>query len=156
MYKDFTQPCSTSYLPITDLSHPILQSIWNLPGSTDSDKLFRESILTNYPNELADILAKQYQDKWINQGRKAANLWLLEKAETLPSQAKLISASYQEIKDKAKGYAEKCSNIRVRSQDLEQAHHRISEFVLTQKYTPAELFPNRSLLGLVRRMCDEK
>ncbi|MES9942734.1 MAG: replication endonuclease [Candidatus Thiodiazotropha sp. 6PLUC7] len=156
MYKDFTQPCSTSYLPITDLSHPILQSIWNLPGSTDSDKLFRESILTNYPNELADILAKQYQDKWTNQGRKAANLWLLEKAETLPSQAKLISASYQEIKDKAKGYAEKCSNIRVRSLDLKQAHHRISEFVLTQKYTPAELLPNRNLLGLVRRMCDEK
>ncbi|MES9818268.1 MAG: replication endonuclease [Candidatus Thiodiazotropha sp.] len=156
MYKDFTQPCSTSYLPITDLSHPILKSIWDLPGSTDRDKRFRESILTNYPNELADILAKQYQDKWIKQGRKVANLWLLEKAETLPSQAKLISASYQEIKDKAKGFAEKCNNIRVRSLDLEQAHHRISEFVLTQKYMPAELLPNRSLLGVVRRMCDEK
>lgn len=79
-----------------------------------SDWMFRRPILNSLPDRFAVPVANRYNDLYAKDGRRVANLFLLDTKEDLTSLAVNLSASYDELVNHAKRVAEICGYQRLR------------------------------------------
>lgn len=75
------------------------------------DWVFRRAILDQYPPSFAEVIAKEYARIHKTQGRRQANLFMLDIKDNLSSQLLKLAASDEEIKNYAKRKAEEMSRL---------------------------------------------
>lgn len=135
----------------------IAESILELLDEPDSsDKRWRAPIFRQLPKRFAEIVAHDYKETYIFDGRHHANLSLLETYGPISKNSIALNASDDDLKDLAKNIVKEMQQISRIYQNLEYAVSRMLH--RAQKYgisLPSQDDPNISTRGIYTRLTDE-
>ncbi len=138
-------------------SQHIAESILNFLDEPDSsDKQWRAPIFRQLPKRFAEIVAHDYKETYIFDGRHHANLSLLETYRPITRNSIALNASDDDLKDLAKNIVKEMQQISRIYQNLEYAVARMLN--RAQKYEislPSRDDPNISTRGIYTRLTDE-
>lgn len=94
-----------------------------------SDWTFRRPILNSLPDRFAIPVAHHYNNLFAQDGRRVANLFLLDTKDDLTSLALKLSANYDELVNYAKRVAEECGYQRLRYRNEKQALNYLISYI---------------------------
>ena len=121
-----------------------------------ADQAFRQKVLRKMPDRFLKPLGKQYQHIFNKQGRRNANLMLLDVNSKLTSETIRISSSNDDLILFAKRRSQACFKILERSASLNDAYSSISRVVRRFGLEPINVGGKYDFYGAVIRMVDER
>lgn len=130
-------------------------SVWEMDGPDGADRPWRSPLLRRLPDELAGPIAKRYRRTWEQIGRAAANTELRESTEGVTRSSVRLSASDQEIRDKAAACASACVRLGTHCRDKQARYTALAEYADAHGLTSAPV-ERYGLKGAVARMCDPR
>ncbi len=93
------------------VTHPLIlvnadRITWNLGDSLDRE--YRNRVFDQYPNVLANAIAKTYKDKWFELGRRETNYWLLNIDDGINTELINVALSEDAISFLSENKSNKC------------------------------------------------
>lgn len=142
-------------VPPTPIGLPPAEALtWPLDGPDGSDRRFREGIFRKLPPRFALPLAERYQARYLTEGRRAANLYLLGIEAALPEYAVRLAASDDDLIDFAKRRADECWRTVSRAPSAGAAYQALTQITARYGLKAPTLGPNYTLQGALKRLCD--
>ena len=151
--------------------HPLLPNDATLPEiiaaqseSDTSDWRFRRPILQEWPEQYACQIANHYAELYQREGRRIANLYMLDVRDDQSHLIIKLAASDSDLIAAAKKFAEQCKRLRYIAKSDEIAlyalklfiteHYKIFPPLLTKQYDPSSK-ANITVTGILNRLCNE-
>lgn len=97
-----------------------------------SDWTFRRPILNSLPDRFAIPVAHRYNNLFAQDGRRVANLFLLDTKDDLTSLALKLSSNYDELVSYAKRVAEECGYQRLRYKNEKKSLNYLIGYIHTR------------------------
>ena len=152
-------------------AHPLLPNDASLPEiiaalseSDTSDWRFRRPILQQWPEQYACQIANHYAELYQREGRRIANLYMLDIKDDQSHLIIKLAASDCDLIAAAKKFSEQCKRLRYIAKSEEIAlyalklfiteHYKIFPPLLTKQYDPSTK-ANITVIGILNRLCNE-
>lgn len=120
------------------------------------DRKWRDSIFRCLPRRFAYQAAREYEEKYLFESRRNANLYLLAEQERLQQNPIPLTASDYELEQLAKKHSQEMRQIAMLIPDEVQAVVRLWRLAQQYGVKPPNLYtPNISPRGILRRLWDE-
>ena len=97
-----------------------------------SDWTFRRPILNSLPNRYSVPVAHLYNEIYAKDGRRLANLFLLDTKESLTQFSIRLSSSYDELVNHANSVASECSYQRLRYANNQKSLDYLTGYIRTR------------------------
>lgn len=151
-------------------AHPLLPNDASLPEiiaaqseSDTSDWRFRRPILQQWPEQYAHHIANHYAELYQREGRRIANLYMLDVRDDQSHLVIKLAASDSDLIAAAKKFAEQCKRLRTIAKSEEIAlyalklfiaeHYKILPLLLTKQYDSSRK-ANITVIGILNRLCN--
>ena len=82
--------------------------VWHLDDSDGGDRLFRREIFRQWPNKIAEAVAKAYRVRYETQGQREANLFLLDMQDKFRPSSMALAWNDDELVSEAERASKRC------------------------------------------------
>ena len=82
--------------------------VWHLDNSDGGDRRFRREIFQQWPNKIAEAVAKTYRVRYETQGQREANLWLLDMQDKFKPSSMALAWNDDELVAEAERASKRC------------------------------------------------
>jgi hypothetical protein len=148
-----SETATSAPLPLPILIGEGERLTWDL---SPDDRRWRGQRLSGLPRHFAVAVAKKYRKVHEREGRRTANLTLLETTERLNSTAIRLASNEDDIRIFAKRRAQYCSSITSRYTCHEQAIAALSDYAARFGIAAPTLERGITLQGAIKRLCSER
>ena len=122
----------------------------------ESDKQWRAPIFSQYPRRFAHKLAREYEEKYIFESRRAANLYLLDQKDRNEVRQIPLTSNEHDLEQLAKKHSSEMRQLAMIMPDDEQAVIKLWPLSKSYGIKPPNLYdPNITPMGILNRLWDE-
>ncbi len=82
--------------------------VWHLDNSDGGDRLYRRDIFRQWPNKIAEAVAKIYRVRYETQGQREANLFLLDMQDKFKPASMALAWNDDELVEEAERASKRC------------------------------------------------
>lgn len=149
MIRDFYEPGAV------EAEHVL--STFHESEPNNEDQIWRDKIFRLYPRRFANKIAREYEEIYIFESRRNANLYLLDHWERAQKRNIPLCVSDYELELLAKNYAQEMRQIATVIHDEVKAVVRLWQLAKDYGIQPPSLYdPNTTPNGILRRLWDDQ